>query len=104
MGKIIAEITVLPVGTSTPSLSDYIAEVEKVLQKYPAVRSELTPMSTILEGEWDDVMAAIKEMHQKPFQLGVKRVATRISIDERHDKAFSKESKIQAVKEKLALK
>ncbi len=101
MGKIIAEVTVVPLGTGSPSLSKYVAEVEKVLKGFPRLKTQLTPMSTIIEGEWDEVFAAIKAMHEKPFEMGVKRVSTRIVVDERRDKDLSMTDKIKAVEEKL---
>jgi len=42
MGKIIAEVTVVPLGTCSPSLSKYVAEVEKVLRKFN-LKTHLTP-------------------------------------------------------------
>jgi len=58
-------------------------------------------MSTIIEGEWDEVFRAIKAMHEKPFQMGALRVSTRITVDERRDKELKMENKIKAVEEKL---
>lgn len=101
MGKIIAEVTVVPLGTATTSLSSFVAEAEKVLNKFPNIKSMLTPMSTILEGELDDVLAAVKAMHETPFQNGTQRVSTTVRIDDRRDKAISMESKLAAVKGKL---
>jgi len=101
MGKIIAEVTVVPLGTATTSLSGFVAEAEKVLKKFPAVRSLLTPMSTILEGEMADVLAVAQAMHETPFQNGAQRVMTRVSIDDRRDKEITMAGKVAAVKSKL---
>ncbi|MCP4216761.1 MAG: MTH1187 family thiamine-binding protein [bacterium] len=99
--NVIAEITVVPLGTGTPSLSTYVAGVEKVPAKYPAVKSMLTPMSTVLEGPLDDLLKVARDMHEAPFTAGAQRVSTRIGIDDRRDKAITMEGKIQAVKSKL---
>jgi len=101
MGKIIAEVTVVPLGTSSTSLSTYVAEVEKALQKFPQVKSLLTPMSTILEGEMAEVLAAVQAMHETPFQNGAQRVMTRVSIDDRRDKEITMAGKVASVKSKL---
>jgi uncharacterized protein (TIGR00106 family) len=101
MGKVIAEVTVVALGTATTSLSQFVAEAEKVLLKFPALKSMLTPMSTILEGELADVLAAVRAMHETPFQNGALRVSTTLRIDDRRDKAISMESKLAAVKSKL---
>ncbi len=100
MNPIIAEVTIVPLGTSSPSLSAYVAEVERVLSKYSHIKSLLTPMSTILEGDLDEVLGIIREMHEVPFSKGVQRVSTRISIDDRRDKQISMHSKLEAVKSK----
>ena len=100
-GTIIVEVTVVPLGTATPSLSVYVADVERVLAKYKNIKTRLTPMSTILEGHWEEIMTAVKEMHETPFLNGAQRVSTRISIDDRRDKAITMEGKIKAVQDKL---
>ncbi|HUU06484.1 MAG TPA: MTH1187 family thiamine-binding protein [Patescibacteria group bacterium] len=101
MGKVIAEVTVVPLGTASTSLSAYVAEVEKVLHEFPGLKSMLTPMSTILEGEMAEVLAAVQAMHETPFQNGALRVSTRISIDDRRDREITMEGKLAAVKSKM---
>lgn len=101
MKPIIAEVVVVPLGTESPSLSQYVAAVEKVLQKYPQVKTLLTPMSTIIEGDLDEVLRIIREMHEVPFLKGARRVSTRISIDDRRDKVVTMDGKLRAVKSKL---
>jgi uncharacterized protein (TIGR00106 family) len=101
MNHVVAEVTVVPLGTGTASLSRYVAEVESVLKNHPRIKSMLTPMSTVLEGDLDDVLKAVREMHEIPFSKGALRVSTRISIDDRRDKTISMKSKLEAVKSKL---
>ena len=101
MGHVIVQVTVVPLGTATPSLSTYVADVEKVLAKYTNIKTMLTPMATILEGDLQEIFTAVGEMHEAPFLKGAQRVSTRISIDDRRDKQASMEGKVKAVKEKL---
>jgi uncharacterized protein (TIGR00106 family) len=101
MAHVIAEVTVVPLGTATPSLSAYVAGVEKVLAKYTNIKTLLTPMATILEGDLDEILIAVRQMHETPFLNGAQRVSTRISIDDRRDKHLSMAGKVKAVKEKL---
>lgn len=99
---VIVQVTTVPLGTGSTSLSAYVADVEKVLAKYKdTVKSQLTPMSSILEGDLDEILNIIREMHETPFLKGAKRVSTRISIDDRRDKKASMEAKIKAVEEKM---
>jgi len=101
MGKVIAEVTVVPLGTASASLSSFVAEAEKVLKKFPALKSLLTPMSTILEGEMTDVLAAVRAMHEAPFRMGALRVSTTLRIDDRRDQEITMAGKVASVKSKL---
>lgn len=98
----IVEVTIVPLGTGTPSVSHYVAEVHKVLeQAQEPVKFQLTPMSTIIEGDLEDLLAVVRRMHEVPFTKGAQRVSTSIRIDDRRDKPSSMESKLQSVQEKL---
>lgn len=101
MPKVIATVTIVPLGTATPSLSSYVAGVEKVLAKYTGLKSQLTPMATIIEGNLDEILTAVREMHETPFKNGALRVSTRIGIDDRRDKQTSMERKVKVVKDLL---
>lgn len=98
----IIDITVIPVGTSTPSVSEYVVEIQKVLQEYEGrIKFQLTPMSTLIEGDLKVLLEIVQEIHEVPFQKGVHRVCTNIRIDDRRDKVHSMESKLKAVENKL---
>ncbi|WP_055106646.1 MTH1187 family thiamine-binding protein [Paenibacillus ihumii] len=97
----IAEVTVIPIGTGTTSLSPYVAELQRVLEKQEGIQYTLTSMSTIIEGPLDSVFAAIRAIHESPFQSGAQRVSTSIKIDDRRDKESSSEQKLRSVQEKL---
>ena len=97
----IAEVTIIPIGTESTSLSPYVAELQRVLQQQKGIRYTLTSMSTIIEGSLDDIFCAIRAIHEAPFQQGAKRVSTAIKIDDRRDKESSSEQKLRSVREKL---
>ena len=101
MGQVVAEVTVVPLGTSSASLSAYVVEVERVLKAFPRLKSMLTPMSTILEGDLDTVLEAVKAMHEVPFRMGALRVSTTLRIDDRRDKPVTMAGKLAAVKRKF---
>jgi len=98
---VIAEVSVVPVGTKTPSVSRYVAKAIKILEEQKKVKYEVTAMGTILEGELEDVLDAVRKMHNSLFGGEVKRVVTRITIDDRRDKKISLDYKVRSVKEKL---
>lgn len=98
----IIDITVIPVGTGTPSVSEYVAEIHRVLQQYEGkVKYQLTPMSTLIEGDLKLLLEIVREIHEVPFQKGLQRVCTNLRIDDRRDKENSMERKLQAVQTKL---
>lgn len=92
----IIEVSVVPIGIGT-SLSKYVRESVKLL-KQSGLRHEITSMGCNIEGEYDEIMKVIKQMHEKMFELGVKRVLTTIKIDDRRDKKGTIKEKIEAVK------
>jgi uncharacterized protein (TIGR00106 family) len=97
----IIDISVVPVGTGKPSVSDYVAGAVKLLQKEPGIKYELTAMNTIIEGDLSKLLALAQKMHDSAFDAGAKRVVTTIRIDERRDKPLTIHGKIKAVKDKL---
>jgi uncharacterized protein (TIGR00106 family) len=94
-------VSVVPLGTGEPSVSRYVAGCEDVLNKYADLKHKLTPMSTVIEGDLDRILQAIREMHEVPFKMGAKRVSTRITIDDRRDKELTMDGKIEAVEKRL---
>ena len=97
----IVEVVIVPLGTGSASVSKYVAECHKVLVQAKDLKYQLTPMSTIIEGELDRIFEVVRQMHEVPFQSGALRVGTTIRIDDRRDKKLTMEGKMQAVMEKL---
>ncbi|MCA0986018.1 MTH1187 family thiamine-binding protein [Guptibacillus algicola] len=94
----IVDVTVIPIGTETPSVSKYVAEVQEILESFTdRISYRLTPMSTLIEGELSDLLEVIQAIHEAPFQHGIDRVATNIRIDDRRDKKVRMEDKLEAV-------
>ena len=98
---VIAEISIVPIGTSTPSVSKYVAKAIQVLDQARDVKYKLTGMGTILEGDWTSVLGAVRKMHESVFDDQVQRVVTTIRIDDRRDRKSSVERKVQSVTKKL---
>jgi conserved hypothetical protein TIGR00106 len=89
MGKIIAAVSITPLGTETPSVSRYVAAALRKLEKYKDIQHQTDAMFTILYGEKERVFQAIFDMQEAVFEEGAKRVSTVIKIDERRDKELS---------------
>ncbi len=97
----VAEVSIIPLGTRTPSVSKYIARAFSALQDEPNIKYELTAMGTIIEGDLEDILRVVKNMHEATFGEGVRRVLTTIKIDERRDKPLSMNGKVASVLQKL---
>ena len=98
---VIAEVSIIPLGTKTPSVSRYVAQAVSVLREEKDVRYELTSMGTIIEGELESVLTVIKKMHQAAFDEGIMRVITTIKIDDRRDKPLSMNGKVGSLMKEL---
>ncbi|WP_028401340.1 MTH1187 family thiamine-binding protein [Ectobacillus panaciterrae] len=99
----IVDISIIPIGTGTTSVSEYVAGIHKVLEKNAErVKYKLTPMNTIIEGELPVLLEVIQQMHEVPFTKGAARVATTMRIDDRRDKESTMEKKLQSVQSKLS--
>ncbi|PPA71407.1 MTH1187 family thiamine-binding protein [Jeotgalibacillus proteolyticus] len=101
----IVDVTVIPIGTKTPSVSSYVAAIQKILEKWAGegkITYELTPMSTLIEGELSILFEVLQEIHEAPFQHEIARVATNIRIDDRRDhNDHSMQNKLASVQQKL---
>ena len=81
------------------SLSSYVARSLDIIDK-SGLPYQLTPMGTILEGEWDQVMAVVTACFERMSQ-DCGRISTSMRIDYRAGKSGRLKSKIQAVESKL---
>lgn len=97
--KVIADFSLVPIGVGV-SLSKYIAACERVL-KATGLKIQLHAYGTNLEGEWEEVMAAIKRCHEVVHAMGAPRVSTNIRIGTRIDREQSMDDKIKSVQRKL---
>jgi len=92
------EISIVPLGTKTPSVSKYIAKVLKVLKNEKNIEYQLTAMGTIIEASsLDKLLRVAKRMHKTVLNGDVNRIVTTIKIDDRKDKNLTIEGKLKSV-------
>lgn len=95
----IMEISIVPMGTKTVSVSHYVAAA---IQSIKEVKYELTPMGTVIEADSvEECFNIASRMHHAVLDADVDRVVTSIKIDERKDRKQRANDKIHAVQEKL---
>jgi uncharacterized protein (TIGR00106 family) len=97
----LVDVSIVPLGTGSPSVSQYIAQAVQVLPKEKDIKYELTAMGTIIEGDLERLLALVRKMHQAVFDAGAMRVVTTIKIDDRRDKTSSISSKIKSLERQL---
>lgn len=99
-GNVVAEISVVPLGTGSTSLSSYVAACMKILGTKKDITYQLTPMGTVIEGPLDKVIEVARRLHEVPFGKGASRVLTTIKIDDRRDKTLTMKGKVTSVVKK----
>jgi len=97
----ILEISILPLGTKTASVSSYVAGCIKILEKEKGIKYQITSMGTIIEAKSLRKLFRVAEKMHKEVLSKVDRVVTTIKIDDRKDKELTMERKITSVKKKL---
>jgi uncharacterized protein (TIGR00106 family) len=97
--NVILDLCLVPIGVGV-SVSKYIAACEKILQE-AGLNPHLHAYGTTVEGDWDMVMAAVKQCHRVVHDMGVPRISTTIKLGTRTDRSQTIEQKVQSVREKL---
>jgi uncharacterized protein (TIGR00106 family) len=97
--KVLIDLCIVPLGVGV-SLSSYIAACENVLTG-AGLKTSLHSYGTNIEGEWDDVFAAVKRCHEVVHEMGAPRITTTIKLGTRTDRAQTMEDKVRSVQEKL---
>lgn len=97
--KVIIELGVVPIGVGV-SLSKYVAACETVLTE-AGLEHQLHSYGTNIEGEWDDVFAAVKRCHEVIHEMGAPRIFTVLKIGTRTDREQTMNDKVKSVRQKL---
>ncbi|OGP64612.1 MAG: hypothetical protein A3K22_03580 [Deltaproteobacteria bacterium RBG_16_42_7] len=92
------EFSVIPIGVGE-SMGDQIAKVVKIVDE-SGLPYKANPMGTVIEGNWDEVMAIIKKCHQEVIKSSP-RIVTSISIDDRPGKPNRITEKLKSVEKRL---
>ncbi len=94
----LAEFSIIPLDKGE-SLSEYVSKVIDIVDE-SELDYKLTPMGTVVEGDWDDVMDLISKCHKEMGKYS-KRVETKIIIDDRKGANNRLTGKVQSVEKKL---
>ena len=78
--KIIAEISIFPVGEGT-SLSPYVKRAFEAICSVEGLRLQLTPMGTIVEAaDLEQILEAFKRAHKAVREAGARRIVEHLRL------------------------
>ncbi len=97
--RVIVDLCVVPIGVGV-SVSSHIAACQQVLVE-AGLEHQLHAYGTNIEGDWDDVMAAVKRCHDVVHEMGAPRISTSLKIGTRTDREQSIDGKVGSVHDKL---
>ena len=97
--NVIVDLCVVPIGVGV-SVSNHVAECKRIIDA-AGLKHTLHAYGTNIEGEWDDVFAAIKKCHESVHKMGAPRITTTIKLGTRTDRKQSMEDKVTSVEDKV---
>jgi len=97
--RVIADLCLIPIGIGV-SVSKEIAACERVLAE-AGLKTRLHAYGTNIEGEWDDVFAAIKRCHEAVHAMGAPRISSSLRFGTRTDRPQTMDDKVRSVEAKL---
>jgi uncharacterized protein (TIGR00106 family) len=98
---LLAEFSIFPIGSGV-SLSRYVARSIELIQR-SGLPYKVNAMGTVVEGDYDEVMALIKKCHMR-MRKDNERVVTIIKIDDRKGKKDRLKGKVESIQKKVGFK
>lgn len=97
--RVMVDFCVVPIGVGV-SVSEHVAACQRVLTE-AGFSPHLHPYGTVVEGEWDEVFAALRRCHEVVHAMGAPRISTSIRCGTRTDREQSMQDKLDSVRDKL---
>jgi uncharacterized protein (TIGR00106 family) len=91
---VLVEFSMFPTDKGE-SVSEFVAKVLKVIDS-SGIDYQLTPMGTILEGSWEEVMSVVTKCFNS-LEAHCNRITTVIKVDYRKGNQSRMKSKIQRI-------
>jgi uncharacterized protein (TIGR00106 family) len=96
--SVLIHFSIFPTDKGT-SVSPYVAKSVRIIRE-SGLPYKLGPMSTAVEGEWDEVMAVVESCY-KELKKDCSRIYMTLQMDYREGAVNRIEGKIQSVEAKL---
>jgi uncharacterized protein (TIGR00106 family) len=97
--KVLIDVSIVPLGVGI-SLSPYVAACERVFSA-AGLTPRLHAYGTNVEGEWDQVFAAVKRCHEVLHDMGAPRISTTMRVGTRTDREQTLDDKVKSVEKIL---
>ena len=97
--KVIVDFCVVPLGVGV-SVSEYVAACERILTD-ARLNPQLHAYGTNIEGEWEEVFAAIKRCPDAIHRMGAPGISTTLKFGTRTDREQTMADKVSSVATKL---
>jgi uncharacterized protein (TIGR00106 family) len=95
------ELSVVPLGKGA-SVSATVARVMQIIMD-SGIPYKANPMGTVIEGDWEQVMALVRKCHDEAMK-DADRVVTTIKIDDYKGRGRRLDTKLESVEQKLGRK
>lgn len=96
---VIIDLCVVPIGVGV-SVSRHVAACQRVFED-AGLAHQMHAYGTNVEGDWDEVMAAVRRCHQVVHAMGVPRISTTMKLGTRTDREQSMADKVASVEHLL---
>lgn len=96
---VLLEFSMTPLGKGE-SVSPYVARSVEIISQ-SGLDYRLHAMGTVIEGEWDEVMAVVTKCYEA-MSVDCDRVTCSIKIDARNGASGRLVSKVRSIEEKVA--
>ena len=95
---VMCELTMFPIDKGV-SLSPYVARILEIISS-DGLPYQLTPMSTIMEGSYEQVMSVVTRCFEE-LKRDCDRISITVRIDYRSGNASRLESKVKTIEQRL---
>lgn len=97
--NVMIDICVVPMGVGV-SVSKYVVECQRIFEAAD-LSHEMHAFGTNVEGNWDKVMAAVKQCHEKMHEMGAPRTTSTLHVGTRVDREQTIRDKLDSVYQKM---
>lgn len=95
---VVAEVSVVPIGTQEPSVSRYVKAAVEAFES-TGLQCTLNPMGTTIEADSaEEIFSALSAAREAVFEMGIERVYMVVKMDERRDEDRGAEDMSRSVR------